>query len=752
MALSNNFSDSRTKRFPRSSARRHGKLTLVTLIAILGMAVIVGFVGNAGYVVTEKVNTQNAADAVAFSSAQWMARGMNAVTATNHLLGEVTGLVVVVEGLGGPEADLQMEAYPLQASIPDEVNRTLADMAYVQGNPIYGTEAVGKIDKPFVKAIVKDLVSKKDKKHKAFATIYDSKVVLKRAVTPRLMAKFFANWLFLVPPPWGYLSAAGAYITHGIADKQLFDIGVEYVILEGLEQLVTRGQVMKKMKVDLLEDKLIPALAAHGDFLAGRTTKKAQQKPSGESGVVNHAINHSMGHLGDVYHVKAAIFPTAKTTIKFANLRLPIDPEAPPANKGTLRGKEEKEWGDDKLAVEDSDNQLDKVFKEIKEKKEKINKRIAQLEKQLKAFEDLKTDVDDLLGRTGITTEERTTFNEEKTKITDNITKLQARIQKLKEDLKALEAQEKKMVDMVNSLKKAPTDKSGNLSAERAHLALDKMNQAEERYTQWTRATYPYMDAFRAPILRLFKDHLERSGAAGHYEKWTNRFTLTKSWKFRSGFRFEKIDATRGEWRKKQNVEPLHMYLMAEKFNPMKPSPPPKAGAIRIRKGDEVWTKDSTDGKRMAEDMFTLVAMTHREIDPFFSPVIYPVASKHGMTTFAQAIYYNSNPQQPAPVAKSKVQPIVGWDTLNWHPDAKPPEWGAKATVAPSSKWPWEIFTEEDAFVGQSRAKLNWQAKLMPVTKRRFEQAVPASIVALEPDMTKNLGLAIPLFDNMVTH
>ena len=34
---------------PRSSAVRHGKLTLVTLIAILGMAVIIGFIGNAGY-------------------------------------------------------------------------------------------------------------------------------------------------------------------------------------------------------------------------------------------------------------------------------------------------------------------------------------------------------------------------------------------------------------------------------------------------------------------------------------------------------------------------------------------------------------------------------------------------------------------------------------------------------------------------------------------------------------------------------
>jgi hypothetical protein len=194
------------------------------------------------------------------------------------------------------------------------------------------------------------------------------------------------------------------------------------------------------------------------------------------------------------------------------------------------------------------------------------------------------------------------------------------------------------------------------------------------------------------------------------------------------------------------------MYLMAEKFDPMKPTPPPKPGAARIRKGDEVWTKDTAAGKKMAEEMFTLVAMTHRDVDPFFSPVIFPVASKFGMTTFAQAIYYNSNPQQPAPTTKSTIQPKVGWDTLNWHPDSSPPEWGAPSSVSPSSKWPWEIFTEESAFVGQSRAKLNWQAKLMPVTKSRFEQAVPASVVALEPDMTKNLYLALPFFNKMVTH
>ena len=180
--------DSRARR-----ATRHGKITLVTLIAILGMMVIVGFVGNAGYVVTEKMNTQNAADAVAFSSAQWMARGMNAVTATNHLLGEVTALVVVIEGLGGPEADVGMEAYPPQSRITDSINQNFVNLAKINGLPVYGTTAAGKIDGKFLDVVVNKFVSKKDTKHKAWATIYDSKLVLKKSTAKRLIVKSIAN-------------------------------------------------------------------------------------------------------------------------------------------------------------------------------------------------------------------------------------------------------------------------------------------------------------------------------------------------------------------------------------------------------------------------------------------------------------------------------------------------------------------------------------------------------------------------------
>jgi hypothetical protein len=132
--------------------------------------------------------------------------------------------------------------------------------------------------------------------------------------------------------------------------------------------------------------------------------------------------------------------------------------------------------------------------------------------------------------------------------------------------------------------------------------------------------------------------------------------------------------------------------------------------------------------------------------------VVYPVASKRGITTFAQAIFYNGNEQKPADFgAKSQTQAKLGWDTLNWSPTATVPEWGAPAAVSDKAKWPWEIFDADEELAKNAAVKLNWQAKLMPVTSSRL---TPAAAVAMtkSTDMGTNVGLALPLFNKLVTH
>ena len=115
------------------------------------------------------------------------------------------------------------------------------------------------------------------------------------------------------------------------------------------------------------------------------------------------------------------------------------------------------------------------------------------------------------------------------------------------------------------------------------------------------------------------------------------------------------------------------------------------------------------------------------------------------MTSYAQAIFYNANRQSPDS-GRGQTQSKIGWDTLNWDPDVRVPEWGAAAHQS-APKWPWEAFdgSAQDAV---AKVKLNWQAKLMPVQTRRLKQAASA----LEGDAQKNVQHAATYFDNLGSH
>jgi hypothetical protein len=718
---------------PRTA--RQGTITLVTIMAILGLVVIIGFVGNAGHVVTTKVNTQNAADAIAFSSAQWMARGMNAVTATNHMLGEVTGLVVVIEALGGPEADVGMVDYPVQPKTVDQINRSLINTAPINGLAVYGAPPLGRLDKQFIDALINRLVSPEGDraKFKAFATIYDAKLTLKKDATAYLIAKSVANAGLFVPPPWGYISAAVAYGVHAYSNAQLIDVGFEYIILEGLEKLVT-SSVITKFKVDVLEEQLIPALAKHGDFIAGRLSKESKKKPQGDAGIVNGAVAESLKHLGDVYHLEAAIFPGA------TSFRLPIVAEPAPSMRGTQ--KDELEWGTDEIISTDPGDVLGDIEDDIEKSKKKIRARIAELQKGIELMNKLEADINKELAKGNeLTAGERVAYDQEKDQIARARDEKRKDIERLNKELQDLVKKQNEIRETMNQLAKVPPG-SGNLSMNPAHLARDKMRQSEERYTQWVRATYPYVDSFRAPVLAQFETLLGKSNAAKYYRKWTDRYTLTKSWQFRSDYRFKKVSDKVGRWDRDLKIEPLTMYVMEGAFA--------AAGERRDQKGHEVWTQTTDAGKQQAEQMFTVIGITHRELKPLFSPVIYPVASKDGITTFAQAVFYNANEQTPMPIGSTlKTQAKLGWDTLNWDPNTATPEWGAEPHKS-AAKYPWDLFKSDTSFVGTAKIRLNWQAKLMPVTKTRFEQAAKASL--LKPKMTANMAKARLAFSELVTH
>ena len=80
---------------------RSAMVSFATLLVVLFLAVMMGLVFNSGQVITSKIETQNAADAVAYSSSVWVARSMNAITAANHMAGELQAMYVLHHALGG---------------------------------------------------------------------------------------------------------------------------------------------------------------------------------------------------------------------------------------------------------------------------------------------------------------------------------------------------------------------------------------------------------------------------------------------------------------------------------------------------------------------------------------------------------------------------------------------------------------------------------------------------------------------------
>ena len=180
-------------------ADENGKVSLLASLLMLALVALAGLIGNTGHAAKEKLETQNAADSISYSSALWMARGMNALTATNHMLGEATAIASVHEAFGGPELELGIKRNTRENTALDNIIRTLAISAPVTPS-LYTPPPIPSLDRRVVK-FVTDQTSPSNGQMTAFASIYDSRMALKRQLAVILPAKSFANLGFYVIPP-----------------------------------------------------------------------------------------------------------------------------------------------------------------------------------------------------------------------------------------------------------------------------------------------------------------------------------------------------------------------------------------------------------------------------------------------------------------------------------------------------------------------------------------------------------------------
>ena len=603
---------------------------------------------------------------------------------------------------------LGVERNTSENSALDGIIRSLAPIAPVAPS-IYSPPPIPNTDRRVVK-FVTDRTSPADGSMKAFATIYDARMSLKRQLVIILPAKAFANLGFLVPPPWGYATAAAAYAVHITATANLVLIGKEWFVLEALEAIAGLFKPVKKT----IERQLIPTLSAHADFVASFDPASGKLKP----GIINGAVERLVGDLEKRLEVEASLFP------EFENLRLPVEPEPKPDLRGT--GQPTAGWGSDQPAsFPMPELGSDRMRRKLQNAIDKMQDRLDKLRQDLQDLDQFESDIDDRLEEDNVEASEKAELEKEKQEIATSRQNKQRRIEELEQKLAEIQAQRQQLEQALNQ---PIPDRSDNPSIESVPRQL---NQNQERYTQWVRASYPQVDGFRAPIAAWLQQWAPKSKAADHFEKWTNRYTLIKAWQYRSGYSASK-SGTRIRWDKRNPL--LHMLVMEEAYR-----------GSRDRKGHENWTGDSPVAQREAEQRFTLVGIAHRDYRPLFSHVLYPPATQTGLTSYAQAIFYNANPQQPGS-GRGPIQDSIGWDTLNWDPSARPPEWASPATQA-APRWPWEAFDGRSS-QPVARVKLNWQAKLMPVRKTRIQETA----VTLDGDARKNLEHAAKFLEKLGNH
>tara|TARA_R110002049_G_scaffold4601_4_gene31965 strand:- start:241899 stop:244076 length:2178 start_codon:yes stop_codon:yes gene_type:complete len=683
-----------------SSGRREGKIVLLAAIVILLVAVLMAWIGNTGHAVKQKMEVQSAADATSFAGSMWMARGMNAITLSNHLIGEATAMGVIHDAIGGPEMRLGLKTNTPENRTLDAIIRNLTKFAPIgklyPNN--YVPSPITNLDARLLEFVQRRTSPDSNPDLTAFATLYDARMTLQRYFAVTLGAKALANIVLMIPretlavPIVGAIVAAAvvaAIATHVASSAVVVSIGKEWLLLEALE---TYAKAANPVQEKAFSQLLVPTLVQFPAAIAGLDPEDPNSEPDG--GFAVEKIKKVINDAGDQQNVQAQMVPLAD------DRRLPVRFEPPPNMNGRSGGWPQGWGSDEAINLPDASAALESMKGKLDDIVESISDATKNGEDAIEDLEDSRDSIQKKIDDGDLSDDVKAEYEEEIAAIDDTIESIRAELEKLEEQKNELEEQRK----TIQNNFPLPSGQSQNLSLQ--HIP-ERMDPQQERTTQWVRASIPNVDALRAPILGLMKAQMPMSGAAKHYEKWTNRYTLIRAWKFRSGMRLEKTSNAAAQWTG-NSADPMSMVVMDGSFE--------QETSI---KGKEVWTRSDDEGKRLAEEQFTLLTAVHREYESLMATDVLRNAQNDGMTSFAQSILYNANPQSAESQPQTR-QPRVGWDTLNWkHDGTVIPEWGSKATVQQTT-WPWELLNGLD---NAPEVKLNWQPKLIPTTAARLELA-----------------------------
>lgn len=629
-----------------------GKVSIVSILAVMAIFGMIGLVANAGRVARERIELQTAADAAAATTTLWLARSMNAVTTANHLMGEATAILVLLDGLGGPDFPISPAVKTPQGIRYCEVLKDLRSQAPASQ---LNTKVLWlrPLDTKLVPAVV-DALTKDEGRTEVGGSLYDAKMTIKFVAATCLTMKTFMNTLQLFVPllrASGYgqpvaeaIEWAGLAV-HGAATPILGLALKEWLFLQGIEKvLVAIGPPIRSTLVKLV----VPGLSRYGDMVVGT---------AGRPGGMHRAIRQSLQALEEEHRLVALEIVPA-----IDQLRLPVEPEKPPVEGGGEQPQSGWTGNFESGVVRELRRAYETAVSGIRLAIQAVE---VTMRLAIMSAEAAGAAVD---GATGGNAGE----------LREEIRKVRQEIEKLSEKLRESTA-----------LPEPPGRDGFADNPARDEDRLPRFEWESERRSQWARATHPYVDDYRAPMIHWFQDHVPLSNAATYVVNWTNRFTLVRSYQLR------------------RDAERTHMYVMRQ----MEPA----------QKGREPWTTDA----RAAADLFAVVAVATREpAAVWLSPRVF-AASGGRPAAVAGGILYNANGNRVSASAAAAPQPDTGWDTLNWQPPVRAPEWGRGSPTIRAGD-ALAVFTSSKPTGPTAAVRLNWQGKLVPVDRGLLGRATGA--------------------------
>ena len=241
-------------------------------------------------------------------------------------------------------------------------------------------------------------------------------------------------------------------------------------------------------------------------------------------------------------------------------------------------------------------------------------------------------------------------------------------------------------------------------------LPVELENATDEGRSQLIRATYPWVRKWRFNINLAFSVGAPTSRASDGFIKWTNRYARQSSHWLRTdtgnNFDSELTVINRRDGSTGEKGMGIQLYVVKELNN--------SAG-----KGDEVWNKSGLAGTIKADEIFSCMGFARSEPPTVMSRRFFRQENPRGIMCYSQAMIYNANSQQ-ASSSGGDFQPAVGWDTLAWdHDQQRVREW-----ENPNF---FERLLDFSPMLPENepKIKLNWQAKLTPVTVYKMTKTAP---------------------------